>query len=457
MSTFFRRENNTANKVANISTVKEWETGNDQLAAVYNAALVWLASLGMQENIFDSYNVSVITMGDCVVKEGAYVVPTTPEGTLKAVMDSQLLRIGIFHESAYPLMVVTKEMATALGAMPEIERVVATWISRQFSSALPVLVNYTFFDNSEAAFAALASGEIDVTSDFMFSGGLYQGVSRRINFQSSCITVATYLSVLTQKWRNVTTISDLERYIFSHQNETLSMGTLGLGYQQFAQSLFGQYVQVVYFEQDTAMYSALMRDQKMVAAIPEYVGTLSAEYATSLVKLGTQWISPNCAYFRKDKVSSCGDNELDVALGEECLSGIGCVNCKCQGPTYKAAAPTPAAACVLACGDGVVDALEECDGTHGCSTDCVCGQGYELHLGKCEKHTLSTGKKVGIIVGSAVGALIIIALIVVIVALVISFPFLRRRFMAEGVKSMHSHMYGRATHHKRAAAIHTVH
>eukprot|EP01105_Mastigella_eilhardi_P012862 TRINITY_DN2931_c0_g1_i5.p1 TRINITY_DN2931_c0_g1~~TRINITY_DN2931_c0_g1_i5.p1 ORF type:complete len:441 (+),score=105.10 TRINITY_DN2931_c0_g1_i5:60-1382(+) len=125
-STFFRKESREVDKVKNLTSVENWQVGNEELVDVYNAALVWMVSLGKQADIFSSYNITSVSLGDCVTKEGGYSVPSTPSGTLGLVLARHQLLIGINELDSAPI-VDSISQDQPMGALVDMERAIATW------------------------------------------------------------------------------------------------------------------------------------------------------------------------------------------------------------------------------------------------------------------------------------------------------------------------------------------
>eukprot|EP01105_Mastigella_eilhardi_P009312 TRINITY_DN2204_c0_g1_i4.p1 TRINITY_DN2204_c0_g1~~TRINITY_DN2204_c0_g1_i4.p1 ORF type:complete len:641 (-),score=114.99 TRINITY_DN2204_c0_g1_i4:32-1954(-) len=421
---FFRREPRTENKVANSSAEPYWRTGNTLLAQVYNAAQVWLASLGTKSDIYAAYNMTVVDVGDCLGKESAYSVPETPIGTLQHVLSSGKLTIGVVIGESYPLKVILPGSADPTGALTDLERSVATWIYRQYSSVKPVIATYIKYNSSAELLAALDAGEVDVTSNNAFVGGQYDGEARRNKFQASCSSVSTQLSLYVQKSLSVTTLPGFVEYLMAHSAENVTVGALGTGNVQIAQSLLGVNVSVVLCENSTELFQSLLRVPRRVGIVPDYVPTVPPEFG-ELVEIPLGVTISTCAFFRRDAYDACGDGELDPSCGEECdIKGNGCTaTCHCD--TYFK--PNGTRACVAACGDGVVDTNfgEECDSSHGCNDKCVCKDGYHSTGRHCSKSSM-----VGAIVGGTLGGIFVIVMIFVIVGLLVTIPLLRRKFVS---------------------------
>eukprot|EP01105_Mastigella_eilhardi_P019352 TRINITY_DN4545_c0_g1_i2.p1 TRINITY_DN4545_c0_g1~~TRINITY_DN4545_c0_g1_i2.p1 ORF type:complete len:275 (-),score=37.09 TRINITY_DN4545_c0_g1_i2:75-899(-) len=270
----------------------------------------------------------------------------------------------------------------------------------------------------------------------MLVGGYFEGDPRQQFFQGSCINTAVYLILYVNATSKITTVTQLEQYLSAHVNDGFKIGA-DSKFAKVATLVFGKWAEVEIYGSGVQLYAALKSDPETLAVIPDAV-TNVPPWA---VQLAGEMTVPTCAYMRTETVYSCGDEEVDTALGEECeTTGVGCTSdCKCKA--YYKPTPTPGSSCMLACGDGSLDDNEECDRTTGCGEDCICMRNYEAHNGVCDKHG-SNYSVVGIVVGSVVGFVFILILVTVIVALVIVIHFvLRRKFIADGVKEMRFAMF----------------
>ena len=88
---------------------------------------------------------------------------------------------------------------------------------------------------------------------------------------------------------------------------------------------------------------------------------------------GNDFVLDDIAFDLTDSV--CGNGNLDA--GEECDGGLGCTDCLCD-TDFEPTAP-PSLDCQPICGNGGVDPGEECDGMDdtacpgACLSDCTCG------------------------------------------------------------------------------------
>eukprot|EP01105_Mastigella_eilhardi_P012069 TRINITY_DN2777_c0_g1_i6.p1 TRINITY_DN2777_c0_g1~~TRINITY_DN2777_c0_g1_i6.p1 ORF type:complete len:700 (+),score=95.79 TRINITY_DN2777_c0_g1_i6:34-2100(+) len=387
-TSFFRKEILLKNKVANISKVTEWQTGNQALASVYNAALVWTATLGLRSDIYSRYNISLLGIGDCVTKEGSYTVPSGTSGTLKQVLDSHKLRIGVMRTESLPLIDSTGD--SPVGALPDVERSIATWISRQYSSFLPVSTQYTLYDTSDEVFDALGDGSIDVTTAFMFAGGFYSNEARRRNFFPSCYTTATFMIGFASNTRDIH--KDLAHYLSLHPG--LALGGVGMGNVQILKTFYGNLAEIVYFQKTSTAFAAVVSNQSMVAILTDWMSEPPDGYAANVTQFELPFISPSCAFFRQDIVGGCGDGIVDQSLGEEC------------------------------------------DSSAGCADNCQCGSGYGVDDRTHECHKNNKKTYTAAIVGGVLGGLVMAVVVVAVVMLVILIPILRHKYRKEGAIAM---------------------
>eukprot|EP01105_Mastigella_eilhardi_P011680 TRINITY_DN2685_c0_g1_i18.p1 TRINITY_DN2685_c0_g1~~TRINITY_DN2685_c0_g1_i18.p1 ORF type:complete len:1121 (-),score=225.46 TRINITY_DN2685_c0_g1_i18:300-3626(-) len=344
---FFRKENLPKYKVANVSACATWETGNQALSQVYNAALVWMEKLGIHDDTFLRYNITLANCGDCVAKEGAYTLPTTVEGTLKKVISTHTLTIGLARWESLPFIDNTGEVP--IGALPEVERYIATWLSRQYSSFDPIQVVYSTYNTSAQIFDALEDGNIDVTSAFMSVGGSYHSMARTQQFIPSCFTTSVPATFFTVASLQITSQENLTHYLSTHNG--LYLGAVGTGNVQVLQMTYGNLVAGVKdFLGASEAFAQLVVDPSMVAILLDWMPGPPADYVGRVNQGMLNFVTPNCAFFRKDKVAACGDSYLDVSLGEQCDSGEGCILCRCSNsfmPTMPASTQ-----CLLVHGGG---------------------------------------------------------------------------------------------------------
>lgn len=420
---FFRLETYDENKVENSSTLQSWETGNKALMQAYDAALTWLNALEREEAIFLRYNLTIFGFGDCIVKEGAYPTPESV-GTLFNIIDSHKLRIGAPNSASPPFFDGTG--LVPVGAIPDLERAVTTWLSRAFSTFDPILVDYHYFNSTVAIFDALESGTIDATTSFMFAGGSIKDTPRRRKFQASCVTTVNFLFIYSMEYRNITSEDELSQYLNDHPG--LYIGGLQTGNAQIMSVLYGTLVEgvIVYYDIQTA-FLALQNDSLAAFLGDADQSTLPVGVST----FSTHFVSPACSFFRKDKVAACGDTVVDENLGEVCEGDtLGCQHCVCE-PLYKPTVPV-SSTCALACGDTILDpAWEECDSGVGCSGECKCKSDYspmDPLTVDCDEDSF---KSMAAILGGVIGGFVFIIVMAVIILLAF-FPYFKAKYIKEG-------------------------
>jgi len=120
----------------------------------------------------------------------------------------------------------------------------------------------------------------------------------------------------------------------------------------------------------------------------------------------------------KNCVASCGDRF--VSDGEECDSSMFCDNYTCQCLPGHTMVKTDKLQYCSGCGNLVRDGDEECDGGDGCLSNCLCDElsGYSPSDNQEDNGCSHTTNTVPIIVGGAIGAVVLIVSIVVLFIIV---------------------------------------
>eukprot|EP01105_Mastigella_eilhardi_P009419 TRINITY_DN2221_c0_g1_i3.p2 TRINITY_DN2221_c0_g1~~TRINITY_DN2221_c0_g1_i3.p2 ORF type:complete len:200 (-),score=37.37 TRINITY_DN2221_c0_g1_i3:4-603(-) len=183
----------------------------------------------------------------------------------------------------------------------------------------------------------------------------------------------------------------------------LLLGAVSLPSKFALQSLFVG-LAVVEFSSNAQALDWLTRGL-VVAVAPLWTKTKPA----SVHEITTSVIEPLTTFFRKDVVNSCGDDELDLFLGEQCLPTSG-----------------------------------------SCTSQCSCAAGYHPQdppQDVCFKDagTHSHGNTVAIILGVVLSTLACVLVLLVVCAAVgvlVGVPLLRRKYRKEGATSFRNHFFG---------------
>ncbi|KAH3763082.1 serine/threonine protein kinase [Pelomyxa schiedti] len=360
---FFRLETPEEEKVSSLNDTSVYDTGNSGLLEAYDASILWIVNTQKQDEIFNSYNLTVLSTGDCVAKPGAFVTPY-PEGTLQNIINSNQLRIGAPRVNARPLL--DTEAAIPTGAIPDIERAVATYLSHMFITTEPIMAKYTIFDTEDEVFDALRSGSIDTTSAFLLSARYSAEEPSTQEFASSCYTSAIPLYLYTLMSSPLESLQEITQFL--SENAGYKVGATGEANCEIMATMFGTWATIIDFTTSEEAIDELFSDPFMITVLPYPLSQLPPNCSRILAP----FIFPTCAFFRRDKALACGDGVVDIDFGENCDALEHCIDCTCSA-LYK---PDGDVGCMLACGDGVVDQKEECDGGHRCSSNCVCETGY---------------------------------------------------------------------------------
>eukprot|EP01105_Mastigella_eilhardi_P002967 TRINITY_DN1382_c0_g1_i1.p1 TRINITY_DN1382_c0_g1~~TRINITY_DN1382_c0_g1_i1.p1 ORF type:complete len:434 (-),score=81.91 TRINITY_DN1382_c0_g1_i1:309-1610(-) len=388
--TFCRRHTPERRKVTDISKLNKWETGNENLALMYEAASAALMITGTHADIFEAWCMARVvgTFGDCVAKYSGYPTPSVSSatGTLLQVITSRKFIVGDSRGGDDTYLNTTEDPTGPLHAL---NFAIVDWITKEYELSPPLELVYKFFSSTEEVFQALQNGTIDATTNIYYLGGYYNGTTRAESFRASCSSTCISSSTYTRKRDNITSLTQLYNIVAA--DSTLKLGGVGEPGQLSMQVLFQTYNTTVYkFNTMEDATQALLKEG--VAVLADW--QLAPPEGLTMFESGI--MQPVVTFFRYDIEDGCADDVVDIHLGEECLSG-----------------------------------------SAGCSKSCHCSSGYHPHsppIDTCEEDHMHKTNTVAIAVGVCVGffGVLLFLLIVVVIVMVTSFPFIRKKYIKEG-------------------------
>eukprot|EP01105_Mastigella_eilhardi_P005654 TRINITY_DN1730_c0_g1_i1.p1 TRINITY_DN1730_c0_g1~~TRINITY_DN1730_c0_g1_i1.p1 ORF type:complete len:469 (-),score=80.12 TRINITY_DN1730_c0_g1_i1:1457-2863(-) len=399
-------------KHSEVDYLQEHETGNEDLARTYEAAVMALISGGDYVSIFTGYNIpGVQQMGDCNVKQSGYSVPTPTEGTLQKVIRDRTFTVG---DIPYPsAMLNTSDPNAITGPLHAINLAIVNWITRQFDLPSPILLKYKLFPDLIDVYNALDDGTIDATANHCYPGGTTSiggGIVLGGNldllsnrYRGVCTAGAVDDIVLVRKSSGIQSVGQLYSYLDTHNAEKLGCVDLTVP----ALTMLRDYPKMTtwYFESVAEAVNGLLTfNETFLPAVlmpaPTHANQVLPAGITSFTShVWDSWT----VFFRRDKVDSCGDSVLDAGLDEECEKG----------------------------------------GSHCDDATCKCENGFAAKgNGSCKKvHHVNAGF---IVLGVVVGLVVLVA-IAVVVAVIVAIPFIRRRYLKEGSLRMRLAMFRNRT------------
>eukprot|EP01105_Mastigella_eilhardi_P025486 TRINITY_DN6942_c0_g1_i1.p1 TRINITY_DN6942_c0_g1~~TRINITY_DN6942_c0_g1_i1.p1 ORF type:complete len:674 (-),score=145.78 TRINITY_DN6942_c0_g1_i1:69-2090(-) len=397
VATFCRREVDDQYKVETTSNLPYWKTGNEHLAQIYEAALMSLKATGDFNKIFSSYGVKVVEYCDCYTSYTNYPIPSVFDGTLDYILNvNHTFTLADVRADSYLL---NSSAVPPSGPFHTLNFAVVDWITRELSLTRPLKLQYLLFNTSEEALEAVITGKADATSNYFWTGGAFNGTLRTTTFRSVCSSAAFYATVWTLRVDYIISVEALRNVLAA--NPDLKLGAVSLSARFALQSLFKGTHIVDYANNYEAQYA--LTHNYVVAVSPEWTKTPPSY----VYEITTPVIQPITAFFRKDMVDSCSDNELDAQYGEECL-------------------PT--------------------DDT--CTDQCTCRDGFHKQSPlqqSCEKNTHSHDYTLAIVLGVVLGtvALVLVLLVLgVILVAAVAFPLVRKKYRTEGATSFRNHLFG---------------
>lgn len=333
---FFKRESPEAKKVSssNLSSAEWWETGNEQFAELYEAAMMNLAQMGYIDNAFTFWQEVYYAYEDCV-PTGGFKILSLGEytGTAKRVLENKLVRIGSTTMVAMPMVNMTSVPPT--GLLPGVERQIFSWIADQFSLG-EITREYHLYSSTKALFHGLANGEFDVTALFYATGSFFSDdngnmTRRRVAFRPSCALLGDVSEFVVRYSDGINSVSDLRDYMETHPGQLVGTDNAALS-GAFAWPLRHLSYGVFYLPDDTyGLLSSLMSDPNVITVVPNEPFE-TGNFTDDVVRFVTGVITPTAAFFRRDKVFPCGNSELDIPVGEECetVDSLCTPNCTCS-------------------------------------------------------------------------------------------------------------------------------
>jgi hypothetical protein len=323
----FRRELPVSLKVPDLSVLPPWQTGNEDLALTYEAAVNAMLQQNTFAHILARYNVSNTPYSDCFTSSSAYRVPDTPSGALLEVVRNQVVRIGTVYGEYLPLWHYNATVPGA-GAVLEIEKKLVDWMSKLLGK--DIVLSYVPYATHKAVAEALVNGKVDMTTQFFFLGGFIDGIPTRTKFRQTCTTIAISMHIVVRADSNVTSIEELRQHVedTAHALEPDKYGAVTQNAEAMLRQLLGDVADIVLYNSEREAIEAVVNGS-VFAAMPMQVGSLNSAH---LLAFPAHRLMPLCAFFRKDRTKACGDMIIDKMFDEQCeFTGTGCLsNCSCS-------------------------------------------------------------------------------------------------------------------------------
>jgi ABC-type amino acid transport substrate-binding protein len=314
-------------------------TGNVELMAAYEAALVRLMQNGSYAALFDDGDAATPLISDCVPLTSAYPFPTqnglTAGGTLSSVISRKKLLVGVVDNDQTPYYrpVTTSSPAVVEGLLPSLEAMIASLISQQYAISPALSIEYQLFSTSNQMFNALSNGGIDMTNGFMAIGSFVNStIRRRTAFVPSCTIFARDRNAWVLSSNNITNLAGLKgvsnllvrifsfRFLEPYPNmKFLQVGTSGSSNAAILVTLFGS-ASVKSFPEDSDVISALLAGN--ITAAADILVPSDAPYRSQLVEFPLGLASSSASFFRRDVVKP-SDASPTASAGAS-SSGVAC-------------------------------------------------------------------------------------------------------------------------------------
>eukprot|EP01105_Mastigella_eilhardi_P025393 TRINITY_DN68_c1_g1_i9.p1 TRINITY_DN68_c1_g1~~TRINITY_DN68_c1_g1_i9.p1 ORF type:complete len:1111 (+),score=210.72 TRINITY_DN68_c1_g1_i9:82-3414(+) len=321
---FVRRESNPNTKKL---TPEDWEQGNSDLARAYEAALMEISQSGFRDQLFSAWNITPCISVDCVATHSGF--PTTEKGDLK---NGTLYNLVFGKDSTFKVAYVysdnplldTVSYVEPRGVLHSLNFAVMEWISNEYNINPPLTLNYTLYQTMEEAFAAVATGKAHATANFIATEALYNGSTTAASVlqPSTCSVIALPLHVYVPQ--NLSGVSSLKELFYVVESDpTAKVGGVGTAnteemYMFFANSF--RDVDVIRFSTTTDAFTSILAGVT-IAVLADYTPGVEDKLPVGIRFFASGQFRPYTTFFRQDKVGKCQDNEVDAALGEECLPG----------------------------------------------------------------------------------------------------------------------------------------
>ncbi|KAH3766995.1 tyrosine protein kinase [Pelomyxa schiedti] len=310
------KETRIEDKVAVGGTIENWQQGNEDLANVYDAAVLNM----FQWNYFQQHfgSLTSVRIADCVNGDG-FSFQQPREGVLATVYTTGIIRVGVSRREEGILLTAVSQNNIS-GLIVDAEQQICASISVNLGKFINP--QYFYYETDELLLEALATGEIDHTLPVVFEGGVISnGTLKRWVYRSSCISFSDFSYILART--PLATVSELPITSSSKTGGVLSRSCNAL--------------KIVYQIRCTHEYDTM--DEGLAALRGGIIDYLVADAwlirqanVTGLYNTSTTVMAPRVSFFRKDKVYACGDDIYDASLGEECeVKGFGCSQtCSCM-------------------------------------------------------------------------------------------------------------------------------
>eukprot|EP01105_Mastigella_eilhardi_P017287 TRINITY_DN397_c0_g1_i3.p1 TRINITY_DN397_c0_g1~~TRINITY_DN397_c0_g1_i3.p1 ORF type:complete len:678 (-),score=146.44 TRINITY_DN397_c0_g1_i3:65-2098(-) len=402
-ATFFRTEVEDQYKVPadEVDSLAPWKKGNENLAKLYEAALLALKQSGDYDIIFADYpdKITEFYFGsskqiylDCYMSGSMYPVPDfDPKFAWKQNSTNHTFFIAVSRSSSSPILNTSTDPPT--GPLHTLNFAIAAWISSQLFISPPLKLKYMFFDTDEDALDAVANGTANATANNFWIAGTHRGNATRDVFRAACSSAAFG----TPLWSLESTHGKLIEKLYK---SNCSLGAVGTIAQAVLHYHFPNITVELFVTTDDALSALRKNTSRVVAIVPPLFSEAPPDVTVDEAFVAFQVFT---TFFRKDLQNSCGDDELDGNKGEQCL------------PTDKT-----------------------------CTKTCTCQSGYHAHKpahDSCEKDLPTTAIVLGTVLGSF-ALVLVFAVGGVVLAVLVLFPLLRKKYRREGVSSLRSRMFG---------------
>eukprot|EP01105_Mastigella_eilhardi_P026604 TRINITY_DN7775_c0_g1_i1.p1 TRINITY_DN7775_c0_g1~~TRINITY_DN7775_c0_g1_i1.p1 ORF type:complete len:1157 (+),score=303.07 TRINITY_DN7775_c0_g1_i1:133-3603(+) len=337
LAPFFRRETQEKFKVNRGAVLQSYETGNEELAQMYDAAYIEQFTSGYVDKLFDHFSIDHDVIGDCLLQNKVYSYKylEASVGTLNRIKTDKKVTIGVVKADNMPLLSTVG--GTPKGIIVSLEKTIFNWIATQFSM-YSMNVTYKIYDSQDEVFDALDNGEIDVTSALFFTGGFGMGYRRNLEYRPSCTIMSQPSVGIVRTSSGINNLEGLSiPFIFPPAKKVGVQSPQMVDYFKQLHIGFQQYAEFTVNSNIDALFSLLRTDSSTWVVFPDPPFTLDTTKYPDFTTITLGQSIPNAAFFRQDKVFPCYNNEVEPEYGEECDAGIagdvtgsGCSNCSCN-------------------------------------------------------------------------------------------------------------------------------